>query len=420
MKFRIEQKNLLAGMQRVVGVVEKRNTMPILSHVLLKAYQADGNGANEGRISFFATDLEMGICDDYPAQIEKVGRITLSARKLLEIVHELPEGLVEIQQLEKNWVSIASGNATFKIAGLPPEEFPAPALSEGESRITIDPALLTALIGKTFFAVGENNSRYVLNGILIQIQNISEAKSTIRMVATDGNRLALAEGLIKRPKEWSLEEQVILPKKAVLEIKRVLDEIKSKEKGMTPTAGDGAPVVAKKGKGKDTPIPGAQKELEITLGKGLFTFKVGSLILTSRLMHGNYPNYQQVIPKENDKKVSTNTGAFYGALGRVSILSREKTHTVSMIVGPGEIVLHADNPEIGEARERVATSFNGESFTALFSARYLLDLLGVLSNEEVTFEFKDPTSPCLIREDSGHDASREAGKFLSIIMPLRD
>jgi DNA polymerase-3 subunit beta len=161
-------------MQQVHGVVEKRNTMPILSHVLMTANEQVSSGdananLHESNISLFATDLEIGICDHYPAHVINPGRVTVSANKLFEIVRKLPDGVIDIEQLDNNWVSIESGNAYFKIAGLPPDEFPALAVSEGDTKIAVDAALLTKLIRKTLFAVGENDSRYILNGLLLQI-----------------------------------------------------------------------------------------------------------------------------------------------------------------------------------------------------------------------------------------------------------
>ncbi len=391
MKIRIQRKTLFAGLQQVHGVVEKRNTMLILSHVLISAHEPilpteeNNNTVAEANISLFATDLEIGICDHYPAEIIATGKVTVPANKFFEIVRKLPEGMIDIEKIDNNWISIESGNSYFKLAGLPPEEFPALALSEGDINITVDPALLTKLMRKTFFAIGENDSRYILNGLMMQIQKMSEGKSRIRFVATDGHRLALADGDIKRTTEKTLEEQVILPKKAILEIKRILSD-------------------AKGGEGEEEPT--------ITFGKGLLTFKYKTTILTSRLMSGNYPNYQQVIPANNDQKISVNKFALTGALERVSILSQEKTDTIKMSVEKGVIVLRSNNPELGEAREAIDTPFQGEPFNTLFSARYLMDLLSVLDDADVVFEFKDPTASCLVRED--------AGKFISIIMPLKE
>jgi len=391
MKIRIKRKDLFAGMQQVHGVVEKRNPMPILSHVLISANEQilpseeNNNTATEENISLFATDLEIGICDHYPTEVIASGKVTASANKLFEIVRKLPEGIIDIEKLDNNWISIESGNSYFKIAGLSAEEFPALTLSDGDTKITVDPTILNKLIRKTLFAIGENDSRYVLNGLLLQIQKVSELKSMIRFVATDGHRLALSDAIIKRTTEKTLEEQVILPKKAILEMKRILSD-------------------AKGGEGEEEPT--------ITFGKGLLTFKYKTIILTSRLMNGNYPNYQQVIPNNNDIKIGANKVALIGALERVSILSNEKTDTIKMNIERGQIILRSNNPEIGEAREVVETLFHGEPFETMFSARYLLDLLSVLDEENVTFEFKDPTSSCLIREDAGH--------FASIMMPLKD
>jgi DNA polymerase-3 subunit beta len=419
MKIRLERKHLLSAIQRVAGVVEARNSMPILSHVLIQAYAAEEDVVNTPRLSFFATDLELGLYCDAPAQVERSGRITLSAKKLLEIVHALPEGSVELEQIDQHWVSVLSGNAQFKIAGLPPEEFPSFTLPEGDSKITIDPKLLSILIKKVFFAMGESDPRYIFNGILFHLQKMSGAKSMLRLVSTDGHRLAMAEGMIKSPKEWPPEESVILPKKAVLEIRRFLEDARPKERGATPAKEESVSTTNEEG-------AKPEREMEMTLGKGTVSLKYGTTLLTSRLMFGSYPNYQQVIPKDNDKKVTVNKELLTEALGRVSLFSHEKTHAVQMRVGTGEMVLQSNNPEIGEAREQIPLSFSGESFVTLFSARYLTDLLAVLDSEEAVFEFRDPQTSCLIREDfhwsvgAAGTAGRETGKFLSIIMPIKE
>ena len=402
MKIKIQRKDLLSGMQLVHGVVEKRNTMPILSHVLISAHDADSDVGSEdegvisetsrsGRstnLSFFATDLEIGISDHYPAQVIRPGKLTAPAGKLFEIVRKLPDGMIDIEQFDNYWISIESGNTYFKIAGLPPEEFPAFSISEGGSTVSVDAVLLSKLIRKTIFAVGENDSRYILNGILVHLQRVNESKSTLRFVAPDGHRMAFFDGVIKNTTEKSLEEQAILPKKAILEIRRLLGDAKNEKGGSE------------------------QEEPTLTFSKGLLTFKYKHTTLTTRLMQGNYPHYQQVIPNNNNKKIAVNRLAFEAALERVSILSQEKSDTIKMNVENGQITLHSNNPEMGEARESVQTSFQGESLESMFSARYLLDLLSVLDEEEVTFEFKDAVSSYIVRE--------EGGKFLSIIMPLRD
>jgi DNA polymerase-3 subunit beta len=363
MKIKIERKELLTGIQRVQGVVEKRNTMPILSHILMEA--------GGEKISLFATDLEIGIQGAYPAQVTEAGRITFSARKLYEIIRELPEGWIEIATEPNNWVSLKSGKSHFRIVGLPPEEFPTPPALEAEMKIPIDLTLFAGLIRRTLFASGENDARYILNGLLIQLLNGAGKKKGIRFVATDGHRLAVAEGTIAGVKgEGTYQEgQVIVPKKAILEIKKALEE-------------------------------GEEGDPELSIGKNQLVFRRGTFVLTSRLMEGNYPNYQQVIPSGNEKRVSASKEELAGGLRRVSLLAREKTNAIKFSLEKGRLLLSSNNPEMGEANEEVTTSFKGEGFTTGFNARYLLDVLAALEGEEATLEFKDPLSPCLIREEA--------------------
>jgi len=401
MKLQIERKYLLLGLQQVFGVVEKRSTMPILSHILISAYGADTENGKEAGVSIFATDLEISIQDCYPAHVITPGQLTCPAKKLLEIVRELPEGMVKIELQENYWISIEAGNAYFKIAGLPHDDFPALSFvgGEGDTKVSIAPDSFSRLIRKTAFATGENDQRYILNGLLIEMHKVAEAKHMIRLVATDGQRLALAEEAVKSHQGASMEERAIVPKKAILEIKRLLDETPVKQGIVNSSEG----IVT-----SSVPL----KEAEITFGKNLLTLQYDTARLSSRLLNGNYPNYNQVIPKENNKNVSANKEALLGALARVSILSDEKTFRVQTTVKAGQIEFRAKNSIIGEASESVATSFEGEPFTAFFSARSLRELLLVIDDDEIVLEFKEAETACLVREKSG--------RFLSIFMPLRD
>jgi len=386
MKFRIERRCLLSGLQQIAGIIEKRSTMPILSHVLIEAMEAENGG--EMGISIFGTDLEMSILNRYQADVITPGKLTCPAKKLLEIARELPDGMVEIALQENYWISIEAGKAKFKISGLSPDDFPSPSFLDGGggSKISIPADILSKLIRKTVFATGENDPRYILNGLLLHT-HVTETKQMIRLVATDGHRLVLAEEAVKRHQGSSLEEQVIVPKKALLEIKRLLDE-------MPVAEGD------------------QEQGPEITFGKSLLTLKYGTARMSSRLLTGNYPNYNQVIPKDNNKHVPVNKSAILGALARVSLLADDKTSLVSTTVGNGQIEFLAKNNLVGEAFESVETSFNGEPFTTIFNAHYLRDLLLAIDDDEIVFEFKDGESACLVRE--------KLGRYLSLLMPLRD
>ncbi len=372
MKIKIDRKDLLAGIQRVHGVVEKKNTMPILTHILMDA--------EDRSVSFFATDLEVGIQGCFPAEIIEAGSITVSARKLHDIVREFQEGRVSIQSDTNYWILIESGKSRFRIVGLPPEEFPVVPPVDSEKSMEIEAALFSSLIRRTLFAAGENAQQYILNGLLIQIEKDSEYNGLIRLIATDGHRLAITEGEVSGESALN-EEGVIVPKKAILEIKRALDE------------------------GDITGKP------SLSIGENQLVYRWGGVVITSRLIEGDFPNYQKAIPIGNEKRVSMQKGDLEGALRRVSVLAREKTSAVKFSLEAGRVIISASNPEMGEAQEEIATSFGGEGFVTGFNARYLLDALSALEGEEAALEFKQADSPCLIKEKSEG--------FLAVIMPMR-
>jgi DNA polymerase-3 subunit beta len=264
---------------------------------------------------------------------------------------------------------------------LPPEEFPALPVSDGAVELGIEGPAMGELIRKTVFAVGENDARYVLNGTLLTTAVVN-GQTMLRLVGTDGHRLAMADRPVKSPKaKGAAELNAIVPKKALLEIRRLLDE-------------------------------NAEGPLTISLSKSQCTVQRDGLTLTARLMEGTYPNYQQVIPKGAATPMTVPRLALEGALRRVALLAREKTNAVKWDLSGGRLVLTASNPDLGEAQEELAVNYTGEALTTGFNARYLLEALGVADGEELTMELKDGLSPCVIRE-SGHN------DFLCVIMPMR-
>jgi len=375
MKLRIARDELLTGLQRVQGVVEKRNTMPILSNILLEA-KSDG-------VDIIATDLELGMRGLYKAAVKEPGAITLSARKLYEILKELPEGEIELAVGTNNWATIQSGKSQFKIVGLPSTEYPALPAIEREGLTPLSGAGLANLIRKTLFAVGDNDARYILNGLLITL-NVTDKKTTLRLVGTDGHRLAVADQEASQPagKEGPKEIKAIIPKKAAMEMRHLLEE------------GDGEPLIG--------------------FTKNLMIFRKSGLLLTSRLMEGTYPNYQQVIPKdkEPDKRVTVSKPEIEGALRRVAVLSRDKTNAVKVTFAPGKITLFSSNPDFGEATEELPAQYKGETLSTGFNARYLLDVLGVVDGESVTMQMDAPLSPCLVREPGNSG-------FTCVVMPVK-
>lgn len=370
MKLKIKKDEILKGLQRIQGVVDKKNTMPILSNMLLVA---DGKG-----IEIIATDLEIGLRGRYTADVEKPGAVTVSAKKMFEIVRELPEEDVQIRVEEGNWVKIVSGHSQFKLVGLPKEEYPSmPDVAE-EGMITMDGETLRDMIKKTLYAAGENDARYVLNGLYV---HLSPAKGglNIRMVGTDGHRLSMIDRIVEATHK---EESVIVPKKAMIELRRLLEEDSS------------------------------QEGFQIGFSKNHALFKRDGLVMVSKLIDGNYPNYQQVLPTQNTKKVAVSKDIFTHAVKRVSILSKEKTNAVKLQLEKNTLLLSTNNPEVGEANEELSIDYKGESISIGFNSRYLMDVLMAMDRDTITLELNDSLSPCLVKEE-GNDA------YKCVVMPMR-
>jgi len=375
MKLRIERDELLTGLQRVQGVVEKRNTMPILSNILLEA-RSDG-------VNIIATDLEIGMRGLYKAAVTQTGSVTLSARKLYEILKELREGEIELTVADNNWTTIQAGKSQFKIVGLPSQDYPALPSIEREGLTPLTGVGFGDLIRKTLFAVGHNDARYILNGLLVTLTTI-EKKTMLRLVGTDGHRLAVAEQEVTEAsaKDAPREIKAIIPKKAALEMRRLLEEE------------DGEPLIG--------------------FSKNLMIFRKSGLLLTSRLMEGTYPNYQQVVPKDKEveKRVTVDRAELEGALRRVAVLSRDKTHAVRVTFAPGRVTLFSSNPDFGEATEELPARYEGPTLVTGFNARYLLDVLAVVDGDGVTLQMEAPLSPCLVRDP-------ESPGFASVVMPVK-
>jgi DNA polymerase III subunit beta len=370
MKLTIKKEEILKGLQRIQGVVEKKNTMPILSNMLLIA---DNSG-----VEIIATDLEIGLRGRYEASVEKPGAVTVSAKKMYEIVRELPAEDIQIKVENNNWVRIQTGHSQFKLVGLPREEYPAlPDVAE-EGMIVIDGDTLRDMIKKTLYAVGENDARYVLNGLFVHMTQ-TKGGLNIRMVGTDGHRLSMVDRVVDAKHK---EESIIIPKKAMVELRRLLEE--------------------------DAP----KTELRLGFSKNHALFKRDGLIMVSKLIDGNYPNYLQVVPTKSTKKVTVSKDVFTHAVKRVSILSKEKTNAVKLQLEPGRLILSTNNPEVGEANEELAVEYKGEAIAIGFNSRYLMDVLLAMDRESISLELSDALSPCLITEEGDEN-------YKCVVMPMR-
>jgi DNA polymerase-3 subunit beta len=370
MKIRMERAELLAGLSRVQGVVERRNTVPILSNILL---EADGGG-----IHIYATDLEIGLRGTYRGEVLEPGGVTLSARKLFEICRELEEAPVELHE-EDQWVTLTSGRSRFKVASLPVADFPPVPEAEGEWAVPVARDVFATMIRKTFFAVGDLDTRYVLNGVLMTAAaEKGGGEVPFAMVATNGHRLAMVERPITV--QGPLEVSAIVPRKALLEMKKLLDE-------------------------DEGPISLAFTDKRVI-------FKKEGLTLVSQLVEGTFPSYEKVIPQQAGTTAVLPRDAAMAAFRRVSLLCQEKTWAVRFGLTPGTLTLTANNPDLGEATEELAVTYDGDKFSSGFNARYFIDVLQNVDGDAVTLETADPLSPCVLR-DSGDPG------YLALIMPMR-
>jgi DNA polymerase-3 subunit beta len=362
MKFRISKEALLDGLQKVQHVVSTRTTLPILSNVLLVA--------RNGRIQFTTTDLDVGITGSVEAQIDKDGATTLPARKLVNIIRELPASEVEISVDAKNVASIHSGPSFFKIIGLSQDEFPPLPDFDGAKEFRIPQVMLRDGLRKTSYSISTDETRYVLNGIFTSFR---EGKMTL--VATDGRRLAMVENDLEFPA--SHETDVIIPTKAVQELMRLL--------------GDNGDVI-------------------VRLSDSQVSFSVGDTLLVSKLIEGNYPNYRQVIPGDSTERVPLNRESMLETVRRVSLLSSDKSNSVKLVFSENHIEVTANSPDVGEARETLDVVYSGKAMQIAFNPDFLKAPLQNLDAETVYLDLIDEMSPGVVRID---------GSFLYVIMPMR-
>lgn len=371
MHFRIDRDTFLKALQKVQGIVEKRTSMPILSNMLIEA--------SGDTIEVTATDLEVGIKGRYPATVERDGKITVAAKKLYEIVKELPNQEISFSSKENDWVEITCGKVRFNIVGLPSDEFPNVATVKDEQLLELEASLLRRMIEKTSYAICNDETKYNLNGIFTRVEQ-SENGQVLKMVATDGHRLSIASGAFSGQANTELIKGVILPKKGIYEIKKITDE------------GDGL--------------------LQFGFVDSSAVIKKGDTTLVMRLVDGEFPDYTRVIPAANDQIVKAQRDALIHAVRRMAILSSEKFKGIMLEIENNSIKISSSNPELGDAMEELDVQFDGNPFSVRFNARYLLDVLMVCESEQVLMKFRNELSPSIVTPDSNDD-------MLAVIMPMR-
>ncbi len=368
MEFMIQRGDLLKELQRLQGVVEKKNTIPILSNTFLSA------GKEE--LELVATDLELGIRTSTRAKVSKQGAITLSSKKLYEIIRLLPEDQISFKQEDNNWVQISCARARFRMVGLPKDDFPPLPKYDFNTAIPLDLKAFRSMVSRVLFASTADDARYPLQGVLTIL-----TKGQLTLVATDGHRLAFVSG--KAPRKAAEKEiRVIVPRKTLSEISRIDWE--------------------------------SSEELFFGVHENRAFFKSGGLILASSTVEGVFPAFEKVIPKESDKILELGVGEFSDAVRRVSLLSNERSRAVKISLHPGRIEIFSSNPEMGEAREMVEVAYRGPEMEIGFNARYLLEFLSAVGEEKFALHLKD-------EQTQGMLAPLQSGEleYRYVVMPMR-
>jgi DNA polymerase-3 subunit beta len=369
MKATIERAVLLKSLSHVQSVVERRNTIPILSNVLIE-------GSADGGLRLMATDLDLQIVDTVNAQVETPGATTVSAHTLFDIVRKLPEGSQVQLSASEGKMQVVAGRARFNLQTLPRDDFPVIAEGELPTKFELPSETLKQIIDKTRFAISTEETRYYLNGIFLHVSD--DAQPVLKAAATDGHRLARVT--VPRPEGAAGMPDVIVPRKCVGELRKLLDEVEG--------------------------------SVEVTLSSTKIRFGLGTAILTSKLIDGTFPDYSRVIPTANDKLLRLDPRSFEEGVDRVATIASEKTRAVKMALERDKVTLSVTSPENGTAAEEVPGEYGSEGFEIGFNARYLLDILGQIEGDTVEVHLADSAAPTLIRESDKAPA-------LYVLMPMR-
>ena len=376
MEFSIPKKDFLKVLGMIQTLVERRSTIPILSNTLI---QADETG-----ITLTATDLETATRAYSAALVKVPGDVSLSARKLFEVVRELPDSEVHLKKQDNNWLTLTCEKSVFHIAGINPEEFPPLPRFKDEDFHPFSASELAEMIERTVFASSTEESRYNLNGVFFEVLTIDNQKS-IRMVATDGHRLSLIDGPGSAFPD--LDKGVIIPRKGLLEIKKLLTDGGSKQN-------EEADLVY------------------LAISENNFVAKRDKTIVLTRLIEGDFPDYQSVIPRENDKKIRISREGFSACLKRISTMTSEKGEGIVFEIQKGSMAVSSSSHDFGDAREDMEVDYAGEELVVGFNGRYVLDALAVMGTEELSFELKDNATAGVLRP-VGEEA------YLFLVMPMK-
>ena len=381
MEFSVGKEDLLQCLYLVQGVVERRSSLPMLSHVLI---ESNSKGENEGVISLGATDLEIGIRQQCQAEVKASGSMTADARKLYEIIRELPSGPIRLRSGGNGWVDVTSGKSRFRIASLDPKEFPTitgqkekkEESSSSDQFISLPGPTLREMIEKTLFATSPDETRLNLSGVYLETQK----EGKVRMVASDGHRLSLIEREVDTSSlpDWP---SVILPKKGLVETRKLLEK--------------------------------SEGTIDVSVNDSVVNLKKETTELFMRLIEGDFPDYQQVVPKEHTHQIEFPRDELLSALRRILILTTERSRGIKLQFEKDKIEVSVNTPDVGEGTEEIAASYAGDGLSIGFNGRYLIEALNVMNEgDSVVLFLKDEMSPGLLQQKESHE-------FSYVIMPMK-
>lgn len=371
MEFKIDKQVFLNGLYKVQGIIDKKSTLNVLSHVLITS---DSDG-----IRMTSTDYDVVLFGHHPSEVIQPGSMAVNGRSLFDVVKSLPNDVIHLRSLENHWVEVVCGRSRFRLTGIPSDDFPVFQQDDGIATFTVDKAVIQSMIEKTGFSVSTDETRLNLNGVYFQAQPDGEGRLRLVMVSTDGHRLSKVEETVES--NWSgTGAEAIIHKKGVFELKRMLD--------------------------------GVDEQTQVGFHQANVVFKNDGNTMFIRQIEEAFPDYTKVIPASNSIQVEINKDAMLDAVRRIATLTSTKTSVIRMEIAPGKLILVSSNPEAGEGRDEIDVDYSGEPLAVGFNYRYLLDVLGAIDGGTIRFEINDQFSPGVIRSDEDPNA-------VFVIMPMR-
>jgi DNA polymerase-3 subunit beta len=372
MKFTVQRNTFLEGIQKTLSIVEKKTTMPILNNILLRT--------GENKITIVATDREIGLVADYGAEILKEGQVTVSARKLYEMIREIQGDSIQFEANESHRVTVTCQKIIYKIPGLSADDFPSVIDDRTDVNFySMQGQFIEGLIRKTSFAMSGDEMRKNLNGVLVETLD-DGGKKILRMIATDGHRLAIANADMGEEALFKLDKGIIIPRKGLNEIKRLIED--------------------------------APEEVFVGIRQGMCIVKTDSTMLRVSLVDAEYPDYKRVIPAEKGVVVQFEKDAILHALRRMSVISSERYSGVIIALSEGKMVLESTNPDVGEAKEEIEIAYHEKDISIGYNVKYLIDAMEVIDDETVVFEMGAGMKPGIIKPAHNDE-------YVCIIMPLK-